>query len=131
MLGCRPMAKVTRIKIEQCRNVPDPDIDLSVPPPHDEATGPGSAARPRFRHMILTGPNGSGKTGVLEAVATGWDGVVRTNGQIPPAWLAWSPPGDARPTFETGQHVAYYRPATRRLSVNGVSGPAVLGFGPL
>ncbi|MFT3766480.1 MAG: AAA family ATPase [Minicystis sp.] len=62
------MPYITRIQIEQCRNVRDLDIDLSVPAA-EEPAGLGSVPHPKFRHLILTGPNGSGKSGVLQEVA--------------------------------------------------------------
>ncbi|MCK5797495.1 MAG: AAA family ATPase [Deltaproteobacteria bacterium] len=52
------MFTITQIHVIACRNIHDLDIDLSVPKASD---------RP-FHHLILTGPNGSGKTGLLEAM---------------------------------------------------------------
>lgn len=67
------MAYITRIHIENCRNVKTLDVDLSPNGTKaDDETAPDSSNRAKlpFRHLILTGPNGSGKSGVLERLAT-------------------------------------------------------------
>ena len=55
------MAYLTKIEIRGCRNVKRAEIELLSPA--------GSDAAP-VTHLILTGANGSGKTGVLEQVAS-------------------------------------------------------------
>ena len=61
------MPYISQIHVNQCRNVRDLDIDLSLPGPDALAPVPSSPPR-AFRHLILTGPNGSGKSGILEGV---------------------------------------------------------------
>ena len=69
------MPYVTRIHVKRCRNVRDLDIDLSLPGP-DVLVPTASPEEARaFRHLILTGANGSGKSGILEGVE---DGLVWT-----------------------------------------------------
>jgi predicted ATPase len=125
MLGCEAMPYITRIRIDQCRNVRDLDIDLSVP----AENGAGKHG-PRFRHVILTGPNGSGKSGVLEAVALFWREVVlgvRTP-DAPRTRLAWAPADDPQAAFHLGQHVAVYLAARRQVAYEPVAGPRDIGL---
>jgi predicted ATPase len=118
------MPYITRIHIDKCRNVRDLDVDLSVA----AENGAGEPAA-KFRHLILTGPNGSGKSGVLEAVANSWEELLTRSQQRAPAELTWTPQVGLKPGFEAGEHVAFFRPATRPFSLQGVSGPAALPFG--
>ncbi|MGK3995630.1 AAA family ATPase [Sorangium sp. So ce1024] len=134
------MAYITRIHVEQCRNVRQLDIDLSVSLPTGDAGGPASARRPKFRHLILTGPNGSGKSGVLGAIR---DEV--STGLVPPRHqqltlpsfggagnaLAWScDAADLDGMFQRGDLIAVYLSATRRLRRHDVPGPKRLRWEP-
>lgn len=62
------MAYISRIRVENCRNVRELEIDLDAAVPEEGAEA-SEQARPPFRHLILTGRNGSGKSGVLKSVA--------------------------------------------------------------
>ncbi|AUX30534.1 MULTISPECIES: AAA family ATPase [Sorangium] len=134
------MAYITRIHVEQCRNVRQLDIDLSVPLPADDAGGPASARRPKFRHLILTGPNGSGKSGVLEAIRNDVSaGLVPPQGQqlsLPligsaPNELTWSCDADELgKMFQRGDIIAVYLAATRRLQRHEVPGPRRMRWKP-
>ncbi|WP_437319552.1 AAA family ATPase [Sorangium sp. So ce385] len=134
------MAYITRIHVEQCRNVRQLDIDLSVPLPADGAGGPASARRPKFRHLILTGPNGSGKSGVLEAIRNDVSaGLLPPQGQqlsLPligsaPNELTWSCDADELgKMFQRGDVIAVYLAATRRLQRHEVPGPRRMRWKP-
>ncbi|HRI65228.1 MAG TPA: AAA family ATPase [Polyangium sp.] len=66
------MAYITRIHVENCRNVKVLDVDLSPNGPNvagDEEPGSSTRTKLPFRHLILTGPNGSGKSGVLRSIS--------------------------------------------------------------
>jgi hypothetical protein len=153
------MAYITRIQIEQCRNVRRLDVDLSVPPAAEEsgASGPESVERPKFRHMILTGPNGSGKSGVLEEVAKHISGILSQimHSVTSTVMTSWSTHAaystDAEPASQfalgtlnawmaegrnlsrmaaTGELVLVYLPARRQTGQQAVVGPAKLDLAP-
>lgn len=129
------MAYITRIRIEQCRNVRKLDVDLSAPPLDDEATGPGSAERPRFRHLILTGPNGSGKSGVLEEVAGQAMNLLYPEGGTGLAHLRktveWGVPhAELFNSGRRGDPLVVYLPARREIPHQEVSGPSKLHWVP-
>lgn len=134
------MAYITRIHVEQCRNVRQLDIDLSVPLSADDAGGPASSMRPKFRHLILTGPNGSGKSGVLEAIRNSVSAdLVPPHGQqlvLPLIGsgrneLTWSCEADELgKMFQRGDVIAVYLAATRRLHRHDVPGPKRLRWKP-
>lgn len=64
------MPYIKGISVRRCRNVRDLEIDLSVSREElDGARRIEEQTERTFRHLILTGPNGSGKTGILERVA--------------------------------------------------------------
>jgi predicted ATPase len=112
------MPYITRVQIDECRNVRQLDIDLSVPVSKNGASGP------RFRHLILTGPNGSGKSGVLETIAlSGWGGVKSS--------VEWSGPGaEPADACKTGDMLAVYLRARREIRQHEVSGPLKLDWQP-
>lgn len=125
------MAYITRIHIEQCRNVRLLDVDLSAPARENGMNGSSSGARPRFRHLILTGPNGSGKSGVLEAVAAEIEQTIAPSEQLVlPIFgmkkneLAWNvEPRLLHAMFARGDVLAAYLPARRRVQPREVRGP--------
>ena len=137
MLACGAMAYITRIRIEQCRNVRQLDIDLSVPVGENGAAQPAAAPAPRFRHLILTGPNGSGKSGVLQEVA------AHVEMWLYPQMDGWRPPTrsvevewntEANPNLidlaERGDVIGVYLPARRRIHHQEVAGPSKLDWEP-
>lgn len=120
------MPYITRIQIEQCRNVRQLDIDLSVPASKNGASGL------KFRHLILTGPNGSGKSGVLEFVANWIQEAFNSANPQHRGALTWNGIG-AEPVcdaFRNGNAVSLYLPAKRTLQVSRVAGPHQLAFHP-
>lgn len=152
------MGYITKLVVDQCRNVQHLDLDLQLP----------GEARPR--HLILTGPNGSGKSGVLGAIATevgaGTSGglnpipqmeanialwrsqlaqnpglkphIARTEDQVRttraqrPAILTWDVDNNALASeFREGHFIAVYLEAKRQLlSPNNVAGPQKMMWTP-
>jgi len=151
------MAYITRIQIDQCRNVRQLDIDLSVPADENGANGSAAPARPKFRHLILTGPNGSGKSGVLEELAAHVDAALYPDPARPmlpvviTSWIpepelwkdshgrglglgaltAWREIGSMLASAGAqGEMIAAYLPARRRMQPQKVAGPSKLDWGP-
>lgn len=148
------MPYITRLHVEDCRNVKLLDIDLSVP----ESTGeeaPASTPQEQrsFRHLILTGPNGSGKSGVLKALARrvsdmiappehklefdpsrGHQRLVRigpqpdgTEEHLGVTQVQWSCPWrQIQGAFSAGDMISAYSGAQRGLKQMNVAGPAAL-----
>src|SRR4051794_15721059 len=112
------MPYITRIQIEQCRNVLDLEIDLSVP---THASQSGAAGQPRFRHLILTGPNGSGKSGILEAIGGEVDKAITPHPQlslfgIERERIEWNAhPRTIPRMFANGDVIGVYLSARRRI----------------
>lgn len=137
MLSSPPMAYITHIHVENCRNVRELDIDLAMS---------RDAGEPAFRHLILTGPNGSGKSGVLEAIAGRVTHNLTVAGALHPALprnlpaaaattrlkLDVPPKGDNddrfafQKPFSQGALIVAYIPAGRLLGQQRVSGPLKL-----
>lgn len=136
VLCCRVMAYITRIQIEQCRNVRQLDIDLSVPALENGASGPEPSQRPKFRHLILTGPNGSGKSGVLEDVAMYIDMLFypRLGGvnYHSPNTIDWDVRANPHliDIAVRGDALAVYLPARRQIHSQKVAGPSKLDWEP-
>lgn len=137
MLACGAMAYITRIRIEQCRNVRQLDIDLSVPVAENDAAHSAAAPAPKFRHLILTGPNGSGKSGVLEEAA------AHVEMWLYPQLDGWKPPTrtvdvewDTKPNPHLidlaahGDVIGVYLRARRRIHHQKVAGPSKLDWEP-
>ncbi|MEO7330368.1 MAG: AAA family ATPase [Minicystis sp.] len=75
------MPYLTRVKLDECRNVRGLDIDLSV---STDQNGTNESEPAKFRHLVLTGPNGSGKSGILEALAAHVDSILHQDPQTMP-----------------------------------------------
>jgi predicted ATPase len=144
------MAYITKVLVENCRNVERLEVDLTAP------------GRPR--HLILTGPNGSGKSGVLAAIATEvqWDVqgadkplqhyvaareayrkqanaavVAQFDQQVAalkaerPATLSWDVPlASLAAEFSGGRFISVYLDVKRLLEPAPVSGPTKLVWAP-
>lgn len=116
------MAYISRLTLENCRNIRHLDIPLS-PTPNEERA---------FLHLILTGPNGSGKSGVLMALHD----AVQRNLQLQLPRLP-ELPGLALQSYEgplqwtsdvynenqAGRWIGFFASALRRLEVTSVEGP--------
>lgn len=134
------MPYITRLLVENCRNVRHLDLDLK----------PSGNEGREFLHLILTGPNGTGKSGVLEAVAAeiandiqnGPDhkkGLVlgnklsgSSNPGVPAPFEKWLRDHPATITWSGSPHLAPLRkdgwftiwmPALRQLKPGKVNGP--------
>ena len=107
------MSYVRRIRIENYRNVHDFDVDLSP--------GPGQV----FRHLILTGPNGSGKTSALELI----EGSIPRYGRRPDdnglCTITFNVVPDGR--RPDGSLITYFR-AQRLLVPSTVTGPIAIDW---
>jgi hypothetical protein len=147
------MAYITRVQIEECRNVRGLDIDLSAPPPEQGTNGKELSG---FRHLILTGPNGSGKSGVLKEVAGQVERLLfpynENSGVARTAGLTEEPAADstrmlglfldsiewnerANPNLidiaARGDVLAIYLPARRHIHHQKVAGPSKLHWRPV
>jgi predicted ATPase len=129
------MAHLTRIRMAECRNVRDLDIDLSVPPVENGTSGVDGAG---FRHLILTGPNGSGKSGVLEEIKRQAESALYSSDEAAPGEralrnetvLTWQLPKKPYFAADEGAFLAVYLPARRRVHPQKVAGPSKLNWDP-
>lgn len=127
-----PMAYLTRIHVENCRNVKDLDVDLSPNGAKtDEAPESSNGTKLPFRNLILTGPNGSGKSGVLEAVLEEIRRSIFPDPQmslpllnVKANSLQWSCADHKLPQYFTqGDLITVYLPARRKIRAEEVRGP--------
>jgi len=121
------MPYITRLLVENCRNVTHLDLDLS----------PRKTDPHPFCHLILTGPNGSGKSGVLEALYAAVESDAQTPPTLlrlpdlpgvtplamPPRTITWSDPKAYYEERRGGRWTGLFVDAFRRLSVAPVEGP--------
>ncbi len=86
-----------------------------------------------FRHLILTGPNGSGKTTILRELARQTELWIQGE-RFPKrgafeASVRWYPKEVGRHLFASGEFLAAFIPMHRQLKVRNVSGPSVFQLG--
>lgn len=123
------MPYITGIDVIKCRNLLALEIDLN--PKTEERD---------FLHLILTGPNGSGKTGLLDGLTHYLDMFlaptierehIRPNTQEPLGCTArWSTPGvqGARASLVQGNFFYIFWPAHRLVKFTQVTSPKATFF---
>jgi predicted ATPase len=120
----RVMAYIRRIHVEPFRCVPRLDIDLGVEPTQSEETLVEPHA-PTFRHLIITGPNGSGKTSLISGIAEHVPGLNPTpsagtaSPEAAPIAITWSQ--DLYATFGPRGPLYAFRRAREVLTVSPVT----------
>ncbi len=118
------MAYIRRIHVEPFRCVPRLDIDLGVEPPAPDGT-PAEPHAPAFRHLIITGPNGSGKTSLICGIAEHFPGLRSTPSagalatRSAPVAIRWSQ--DLYATFGPRGPLYAFRRAREVLNVSPVT----------
>jgi ABC-type cobalamin/Fe3+-siderophores transport system ATPase subunit len=103
------MAYIRRIQIDDYRSIKQLDVDLSPVEAH------------KFRHLILTGPNGSGKTSALELIHPA---LLRSVDTQHPCALSLDDPAPIDPR----RQIHAYFPAQRGLRTEEVAGPVKLNW---
>mgnify|MGYP002777777989 CR=1 FL=1 len=109
------MPYIRRIRISNYRSITDLDVDLT--PPEGE----------RFRHLILTGPNGSGKTSALDLIREAFGRILRPTGETSPVVLDFDVDiGEVARQLSTGELLVFMFRAQRLLRLDETSGPKAL-----
>ena len=109
MLVARPMPYIHRIRTESLRHSPDLDIELPL-------IAPGRPA-----NLLLTGPNGSGKTSLVERIGPRADGG-RDGGVVDGLLVKFSS-STTEALAREGRHVSFFRPAIFNPTIAPSQGP--------